>query len=265
MSIDIFSVLGSPGGNSLIPQRDPGACTGSVFINNNINLMGAEREANILNEFLHGNIPDFLRNFTPVTVTNGNDSLTYLVMPDYLCIGSDDDYVRMPMNPHSAQTIADQYDCTLPTRKMVNDIWKVSVNKLIPQPWGPPYDADMQKTHRIGTHNNNINSQLRNTYKDAFALTSGHKKDVIIDKQLLINKHNVGIYGWINLNGSPIQDANCFAHDDYYADYSHGIRLISQDMIFNGNPIRFIDAIKHPVLSKAISDQGAYDASRIYK
>jgi hypothetical protein len=256
MSIDIFNVLGVSDGNSLIPHRDPGSCTGSDFIKNNINLMGAARETNILNEFAHGNIPDFLRKFVPITITNGSDSLTYLVMPDYLCLGQDNDYVRMPMNPHTAQTIADQYDCTLPTRKMVNDIWKISVNKLISQPWGPPYDADMERTHRIGTHSNTINKQL--VGKNYAALTSGHKKDVVLTNKLYPNNptKRVAIYGWIQLNGTAIQGLNPTAHDDLYADYSHGIRLCSNDAILNGNAIRMKDVFSNQKLAAAVSDEG---------
>jgi hypothetical protein len=255
MGFDIFNVFGgTSSGNSLILHRDPGASLGSTFVQNNINLIGAVREKNILDEFLHGNVPDFLRNFAQVTVTNASDSLTYLVMSDYLCLGQNNDYVRMPMNPHTAQTIADQYDCTLPTRKMVNDIWKASVNKLDPRPWGPPYNADMEKTHRIGTHSNTIQIQL--VGKDTTALTSGHKKDVVISKQLLNKPHNVGIFGWIQSTGKPIQDLNCNAHDDYYADYSHGIRLCSNDVIVNGNPMRMKNVFADSKLAPLVSDEG---------
>ena len=257
MGFDIFNVFGgTSGGNSLILHRDPGASLGSTFIQNNMNLIGAVREKNILDEFLHGNVPDFLRNFAQVNVTNGSDSLTYLVMSDYLCLGQDNDYVRMPMNPHTAQSIADQYDCTLPTRKMVNDIWKTSLNKLDPRPWGPPYNSDMEKTHRIGTHSNTIQAQLAG--KDATALTSGHKKDVVLTNRL--NPKNpakrVAIYGWIQSTGKPIQDLNPSSHEDTYADYSHGIRLCSNDVIVNGNPMRMKDVFADSKLAPLVSDEG---------
>jgi len=257
MSIDIFSILsGSHSSNTLIPARDPGAATGSSFIQTNMNLYGNVREAHILNEFLHGNIPDFLRDFTPVTAVDGANKITYLVMSDVLSIGTDADYVRMPMNPHSAQAIADKYDCTLPTRKMVNDIWSQSVNKLIPLPWGAPFTIDIMYTHRIGTHNQRIDEQL--VGKDPHALTSGHKKDVVLTNRLAPNnpgKH-VAIYGWMQLNGVPIQGLNPDSHADYYADYSHGIRLISNDVMVNGIPMRMQDVFADPKLSLLVSDEG---------
>jgi hypothetical protein len=257
MSIDIFSILnGSSSSNSLIPARDPGAIGGATFIQNNMNLGGATREQNILNEFQHGNIPDFLRNFVPVTVSDGTNSITYVVMPDVLSIGSNDDYVRMPMNPHTAQTIANQYDCTLPTRKMVNDIWKNATNKLVPLPWGPPYDADMLKTYRVGVHNERIQEQLSG--KDPHALTSGHKKDVVLTNRLYPNNPNkrVAIYGWIQANGEAIQGLNPVSHEDTYEDYSHGLRMIANDVMVNGNPMRIQDVFSDAKLSALVSDEG---------
>jgi len=239
-----------------IPDRSGMAVTGSGWVQANLNLMGAVREANILKEFKEGNIPDFLRNFVELTVSNGIDSITYKVMPDYLCIGSNYDYVRVPMNPHTAQAIADRYDCTLITRKMTNDIWRASPNKLEPKPWGPPFDLDMERTHRIGTHSNTIQKQL--VGKDPFTLTSGHKKDVVLTNKLSPNnpQKRVAIYGWIQSNGKPIQDLNPSSHDDKYADYSHGIRLVDNYAVVNGQPMRMRDVFKHPAYSKLVSDEG---------
>lgn len=243
---------------SSIPERNPNSMTGSEFIQANLNLVGATRETNILKEFQEGNMPDFLRSFVEITVTDGTNTIVYKAMSDYLCIGSDDDYVRMPMNPHTAQSIADQYDCTLVTRKMVNDIWKQSVNKLAPKPWGPPYNADMEKTHRIGTHSKWIQDQLTTSGKDPFALTSGHKKDVVITNKLAPNnpQKRVAIYGWIQLNGQPIQGLNPTSHDDKYADYSHGIRLVDNNVVVNGQSMRIRDVFKHATYCKLISDEG---------
>jgi hypothetical protein len=254
--MNIFNVLGGSSGNALIPNRDPGAVTGSVFIQENMHLTGATRESNILHEFLAGNVPDFLRDFTAVEVKDSENTLTYLVMPDYLAIGTDADYVRMPMNPLTAQDIADKYDCTMPTRKMVNDIWKLSVNKVVPLPWGPPYDHSMMNTDRYGIHNGRIQSQLAG--KDFKAMLSGHKKDVVLTNKLYPNNPNkrVAIYGWIQSNGQPIQGLNPSSHEDTYADYSHGVRLIANDVMVNGTPMRMKDVFADPKLCTLVSDEG---------
>lgn len=256
MGISIFSALNSSNEGYLIPTRDPGAVSGSKFIQNNMNLGGAVREQNILDEFMHGNVPDFLRDFTEVKYSDGTNTITYLVMTDYLSIGSNEDYVRMPMNPLTAQKLATKFDCTLPTRKMVKDIWEQSENKLPPLPWGPPYDADMEKTHRVGTHSQRIDAQLAG--KNKFALTSGHKKDVVLTNRLYPNNpsHRVAIYGWIQMNGNPIQDLNPTSHEDTYEDYSHGIRLIANDVSVNGNVMRMQEVFADPKLAPLVSDEG---------
>lgn len=242
--------------NNLIPVRNPNSITGSQFIQNNINIKGNIREQNILNEFLSGNIPDFLRNFKAIDVISGNNILTFLTMSDYLSIGSNQDYVRMPMSPLTAQQIANKYDCSLPTRSMVNTIWKNSANKLNPKPWGPPYDQSMSDTYRYGVHNTTINNQLIN--KNYAELTSGHKKDVVLTNKLYPNNpnHKVAIYGWIQSNGTPIQGLNPSDHSSDYADYSHGIRLICNDVMVNNVPRRLIDIFHDSKLSSLISDEG---------
>ena len=57
---------------------------------------------------------------------------TIEVMPDYLAVGSDDDFVRMPMTPQTAQQIADLFGCMLPTRKMVDAIDAAAEVRLAP-------------------------------------------------------------------------------------------------------------------------------------
>lgn len=247
---------------NLIPLRMENFVTGSQFIKNNLYIKDGIRDQNILNEFLIGNIPNFLRQFKIINVTLGSDTLSYLVMPDYLSIGSDSDYVRMPMSPITAKIIADKYDCILPTKKIVDTIWKNSINKLQPKPWGPPFDHSMSDTYRYGIHNETINKQLINY--DKFQLTSGHKKDVVINSNLLFVKNKVCIYGWIQQNGIPIQDENYHSHDQFYHDYSHGIRLIAKDMILNNTLINAYDVLNHKDYYKFLTNQQPYNAESIY-
>lgn len=239
---------------SLIPLKKSNSITGSEFISNNINLDRMTREQNILNEFLNGNIPDFLRNFIPITISDKNNTITYLTTSDYLSIGSDNDYVRMPMMPLTAQKIADQYDCTLPTRKMVLDIWKQSEYKLNPLPIPP--DKEMMSTNRFYNHNCKIQNQIIN--KDKTKLISGHKKDVVLTNKLSPNNPNnrVAIYGWIKQNGVPIQNLNPLSHEINYSDYAHGIRLIANDVVVNGLPTRIQDIFTDTTLSALINDEG---------
>lgn len=94
------------------------------------------RDSFVLKEILAANVPGFLKKFVPVNVSH-IDSLTgktikatYYVSPDYLSIGNDKDWVRINITPKAAQQIADSVHCFLPTRKMVDDIYKAAVVKL---------------------------------------------------------------------------------------------------------------------------------------
>jgi len=91
-------------------------------------------------EILSGNMPSFLRRFVKIH-TSITDSSTgkiinayYFAAPDYLSLGNDDDWARIPLTPMAAQIIADSFHCFLPTRKMVDDIYLQSVVKLAPVP-----------------------------------------------------------------------------------------------------------------------------------
>jgi hypothetical protein len=67
-------------------------------------------------------------------------------------------------------------------------------------------------------------------------LLAGHKKDLVLANRLSSNRGRVAIYGWHRGNGDPIQPLST-VHGEYYADYSHGIRLVSRTAYVNGRPV----------------------------
>jgi hypothetical protein len=90
-----------------------------------IGISDDEREAAIRNELLAGNVPGFLRRLQPVTLSSrGADGVTIhvtaCVSPDYLAIGSDDDFLLIPMRLETALLVASRYGFTLPTRRLVD-------------------------------------------------------------------------------------------------------------------------------------------------
>jgi hypothetical protein len=113
-----------------------------------------------------------------------------------------------------------------------------------------------KKTYRIGVHNTTINNQL--VGRGATKLITGHKKDVVLTNHLYPNNPNrrVAIYGWFMLNGTPIQGLNPTSHENTYEDYSHGIRLIANDVVVNNSPMRMQDVFNDPTLSCLVSDEG---------
>ncbi len=53
-------------------------------------------------------------------------------MRDYISVGSDKDYVRVPLTPIAARKIADEYYMMLPTAKIVDEIYKSASVHLNP-------------------------------------------------------------------------------------------------------------------------------------
>lgn len=223
-----------------IPVRDARALTGSAFIASVAGAPREEREAAVRRELLAGNIPSFLRTLRPVEVTAaGADgvthTVTYEVMPDYLAIGSDDDFVRMPMNPYTALAFCDAFGFVLPTRKMVNDIWAAAAVHVEPRPLTQARDSapTFLQHHRI------IEEQLAGSERGA--LVAGIKKDVVVTNKLLEKPNRVAIFGWHYMNGVPIQPLYA-GHVDWYVDYSHGIRPVRRWMTVDGHR-RAVEAI----------------------
>ena len=235
--------------------------TGEEFYQQAMTMQWKQRDSFVLAAVMAGNIPSFLRKAAAVHVAvfdsaNGKtNKATYYVMPDYLSIGSDENWARIPLIPITAQIIADSFHCFLPTRKMVNDIYEASEIKVAPVPMYIYRDS----TVTMWQHHLIIEGQR----KGRKGLISGIKKDVVISDLLTrsVKQHRVAIYGWHQLNGKPIQPLYT-GHVDWYADYSHGIRLVARKMKVNGEWMDYTDVMKHPVLRKLLSDEAFSDVVR---
>lgn len=249
------------------PPRAPESATGLHFVDTIPDALCQEREDAIVHELLSGNVPAFMRKFVEVDASgkdaSGNDrQLKLYVSPDYLCVGSggggeEEDFVRVPLNPLSAQAVADEFGCTLPTKKMVDIIWKAALVKLDPSPIPP--DAAMTTTKRFVAHNKKVEAARAGKHIVG-QLLAGHKKDVVLTNRLLDVAGNflkrVAIYGWQWLTGKVIQDLNPTSHEDTYADYSHGIRLVALDCTLEGSPANVRDVLADSVLWALLSDEG---------
>ena len=84
-------------------------------------------------------------------------------------------------------------------------------------------------------HNDRIEEQSRTLGVTHSALVSGHKKDVVTTNLPTGSPGCIAIYGWHRLNGTPIQPLST-VHGACYADYSHGIRLVSETVMVDGQP-----------------------------
>lgn len=244
--------------DAAIPARPRRAPTGSAFLKSVINLGGPDRDAAVVQQVLTGNIPSFLRNLTPVnfsgTTADGRAvTIALCVMPDYLAIGDDADFVRMPMGLPSAARIAQRFHFLLPTTTMVDAIYAQAQNHLAPRPM--PAGAQMTSTAYLARHNQTVSAQLGAASGAGEQLTAGQKKDIVLTNRLLSARGKVAIYGWHRTNGRPIQPLST-VHQASYADYSHGLRLVSDTAIVNGRRMSLADVLADPQLSGIISREG---------
>lgn len=265
--------------HQLVVFRPEGAPTGSEFAKSIMNLpLGGPRENAIFHEVTSGNIPDFLTNFVEVSsVSADGHEVVFDVMPDVLCVGTNEDYLRVPMSPLTAQRIADLFLCSLPTTQMSDLIWEHAPVKVPPMPsqaWGAgrggPAGPAMTSTQWMVWHNDVVEESLAKLGStDRSVLTAGHKKDVVLANRLANFPDRVTIYGWHQTNGKPIQklqgtpphDVGTL-HENTYADYSHGIRLISSTILLDGAQVQLADVLSDPKFCKLLSDEGVVKVFR---
>ncbi|MDB6124071.1 MAG: Immunoglobulin I-set domain protein [Pedosphaera sp.] len=246
-----------------LPPRPANAPTGSQFINIINSMPLTERENWIYAQIAAGNVPNWLRTLVPITITQGGHTLTYYVTPDYMAIGSDQDYFLEPMTPLLVQRVANLLNCTLPTRKMVDYHYTNAVVHLSPS--SIPPSATMTTVPIFAQHNTTVRGQ-RNTTTNAHpfgALVDGDKKDVIISTRIYGNPSpgRVVIYGWHYPDGTWIQDVTAI-HEETYADYSHGIRMVQMAITLDGVPNTVTNVLASATLSSLLSDEGVISVPR---
>ncbi|MDG4650555.1 hypothetical protein P6F26_19100 [Roseibacterium sp. SDUM158017] len=221
-----------------IPRRPGSAAGGSAVMASLGNGSGSGRDNAIVNEALRGNVPDYLRGLQPVrftgTVGGRQTEVVVCVTPDYLAVGSDRDHVRVPLGLPAALRVADAFDMMLPTTRMVDAIYAQAQLRMAPRPMSP--GPQMSSTDYFLRHDATLDAQFADAGGRQGLLVAGHKKDLVIANRLSSNRGRVAIYGWHRGNGDPIQPLST-VHGEYYADYSHGIRLVSRTAYLDGRAV----------------------------
>jgi hypothetical protein len=84
----------------------------------------------------------------------------------------------------------------------------------------------MSSFQYFSRNNSLVQSQLQASQWKPGMLVAGHKKDVVQSLRLIQKPKAVAIYGWHKSSHDPIQPLST-VHGAEYADYSHGVRYIS--------------------------------------
>lgn len=239
------------------PPRKKEAVTGSQFIHQVMNMSAEERDSVVYKEIADGNLPDSFRQ--PIYLTDSlqdaegiRHKVTLCVLPDFLAIGTDTDFLRIPMLPRTAQKLAELYEAILPTRKISDFIHCHSRIKLIPHPMIP--DSTMTTIPVFARHDFIIESARQTNCQPLHTLISGHKKDIVITNRIAKEPGRLFIYGWHYQDGKPIQPLSA-AHSIGYVDYSHGVRLIRDEVLVDGELHSLKDLLQDPILYRLFSDE----------
>jgi len=250
-----------------LPPRPADALTGSAFIDRAVSMRPGEREHAIVAEILSGNVPEFERKLLPVDLQakdrEGNQLRGRIfVLPDYLAIGSDDDFVRFPMTVRNARKIARETGTVLPTPHIV-DVIHAAAAARIASPYKTPGDA-MASAEYFRDHNRTIEERRKKHGHVLGTLLSGPKKDLVISIRMLETPRRTPIYGWFNDDGTVIQTLSLL-HDDHYVDYAHGIRLVDAEMEVAGKPAHLLDVLATRAKAPLISNEGFYDLRFVWE
>jgi hypothetical protein len=240
-----------------IPPRAPDAISGSQFAHMTAALSDFDRQKAALTEMERGNLPDFMRTLYPIGISfcrpNGTSiSGIIWVSPDYISIGSNNDFLRFPLSYFPAAAIARCFGCVLPTPKIVDTIYRAAKVHLRPQPLqaGPC----MRSCEYCLRHQKIVEEQRG--CRPIYGIIAGHKKDVVLTNRLWNKIGRIAIYGWHRDDRSPIQPLST-VHGENYADYSHGIRLIRDSVWIQGEMRSMYDVLQDDTLAPLLTYEGA--------
>lgn len=230
--------------------------TGSSIIKELADLPLEKRQPRIAQLLLEGQHPSWVTAMRPIvvekTIDGKNYRLEYFVSPDYVALGDDEDYFRVPLIPSVAQGFADNHEAMLPTTQIVDSIYfDKGATHLIPKPL-----VNKGKIREWADHDIAIQQQFKALGLKPGMLVAGHKKDIVVPSVL----GRVAIYGWHDESGAntkgvpnaPIQSYTT-VHDDQFADYSHGTRLVYRVANLNGSPVDLATLCSDPKLYSLVS------------
>ncbi|TPE41022.1 hypothetical protein [Pontibacter mangrovi] len=240
-----------------VPARPAAALPASAFYKQAAAYTWQQRDSLAVRELLAGNMPAFLSRFVAVPLTAVSASgkpikATVYVSPDYLSLGSDQDWARIPLTPMAAQQVADNLDCFLPTRKLVDAVYRHAAVKLEPLPLYALRDS----TPTFYQHHLMIEGQRQGRK----GLIAGIKKDIVISGKISRDARpdRVAIYGWHLPGGKPIQPLYT-GHVNWYVDYSHGIRLVYRRMKVGSKWLDYSQVLQDPELQALLCQEDACD------
>ena len=199
------------------------------------------------------------------------------VMSDALMIGEPDSFIRINMSMSGERKVAQVLGMSLMTPKVADLAYKAADIKIEPCTQTP--DAKMAYTSRMIKHSNDINTRVvgKTHNMDPSLIGScqvGCIADVGKDWVLSNRITNVNVatnYGWrtavkpnpAHLGNGPFSGPDGFmwqtlgaAHNTQHVDYSQVVRLMSREIIVDGQLMDFKDVVTDKNLCRLINYDG---------
>lgn len=213
-------------------------------------------EDKTIDALMAGDVPDSLRYFKKIRYERLGHTIEFWTLPDYLAIGTNDDFVRIPMGIVSSRQVAKALGCILPTTFLVDRINDVAEGALDIFPFRPKGSRN-QLPIVFQDHNNALKALYKAKGYHFGQFISGLKKDLVLtwnQDRIPAYAKNIAIYGWHHPDGHP-QQPLFLRHAGYYSDYSHGTRLIWNEILIDGKPYELEKVMRDPQLFRLVSDE----------
>jgi hypothetical protein len=225
-------------------------------------LEGDHREDFILEQVRNGCVPDFMRVASQIILTGAGGMVGNLeVCPDYLCLGTDDDYIYAQCSIVTAQKIADEIGAMLPTKKIVDEVWKQAAGKIDIVTQTP--DKKMVTSPVFLKQSRDVIAKRLELGLPLGSLQDGGFKNYILVPGLQARPGQTCIYGFHRkATNRPVQDPNLSAHDKNYVDYSQCPRFMALEMFVGDDLLNVADVLAHVLLHVLVTSDGASKVHR---
>jgi hypothetical protein len=234
------------------------------------------REEAVIAALVAGHMPSWLRRWEEVTLERGGHRAVVRVLPDYLAVGKDDNYVLMPLDQQSAQKVADAFNVHLPTAKICHAIYKKA--KQLTRIQRGPNEGNLLTTS-TGAYRAHSRAIAAAMGVAPGTFVAGHKKDVVIDRRHASSPDSIAFHGFYDAHGVPAEPCQeshgrtpgceeraAIAHPEGHGrmcDYSQGVRLLHPVVTIDGQPRPYIQVLADPELSLLLSADGPITPARV--
>lgn len=196
------------------PEPPPGAEGATSILARTAALSQDAREREFVALVERGNVPSWTWSAAPVRPG-------LAAMTDFLAVGSDDDFVWIPLTPRTAAAVLAAHGMRLPTRSEADAIFAAarSGGGFLPfQSFSPRHGQTRWGSDAISETRRRIEAERGGRR----GLLDGHKK-YVLGRAVVNGEGRVIIYGGHTQDGAQVQPCST-VHDESYLDYSHGIR-----------------------------------------